>query len=227
MLVDKQESTMCPSIDRCLKQICWDWTCQSLWDPFDGVSFWWDCSVSLYGIPFRGLSYLKRLLHIIAFSNYILNPFIQIGLVHNNSYLTVTSQLPVYSLPQPQPNKYGFTTAQITSFFEDADQCGLTNYTQVSSLNVGWITSMDTLTDRVDDDWNRWTTGCKKPDKVLDAGNLVEQHILFRLLLNYQAFENSLIICTLLQKCSYSFNSGEYDMACVDIIGHTDKSHER
>ena len=34
---------------------------------------------------------------------------------------------------------------------------------------------MDNLADLEDDDWDRWTASCKKPDKVLDTGNLAEQ----------------------------------------------------
>ena len=68
-----------------------------------------------------------------------------------------------------------FTAAQITSFFEDADQCGLDHRTRVSLLNVEGITSMDDLADWEDDDWDRWATSYKKPDKDLTTGNLVEQ----------------------------------------------------
>ena len=68
-----------------------------------------------------------------------------------------------------------FTAAQITSFFEDADQCGLSNRTRVSSLYVEGVTSMDDLSDWEDEDWDRWATSCKKPDKVLSGGTLVEQ----------------------------------------------------
>ena len=68
-----------------------------------------------------------------------------------------------------------FTAAQITSFFEDADQCGLINRTRVSSLNIEGITSMDDLADWEDDDWDRWAISCKKPDKVMTGGVLVEQ----------------------------------------------------
>jgi hypothetical protein len=34
---------------------------------------------------------------------------------------------------------------------------------------------MDDLADWEDDDWDRWETSCKKPDKILTAGALVEQ----------------------------------------------------
>jgi hypothetical protein len=68
-----------------------------------------------------------------------------------------------------------FTEAQIISFFEDADQCGLTNRTRVSSLNVEGVTSMEDLSDWEDEDWDRWATSCKKSDKVLSGGTLVEQ----------------------------------------------------
>ena len=68
-----------------------------------------------------------------------------------------------------------FTTAQITSVFEDADQYGLDHHTRVSLLNVEGITSMDDLADWENDDLDRWATSCKKPDKELTDRNLVEQ----------------------------------------------------
>ena len=34
---------------------------------------------------------------------------------------------------------------------------------------------MDDLADWEDDDWDRWATSCKKPEKDLTTGNLVEQ----------------------------------------------------
>ena len=68
-----------------------------------------------------------------------------------------------------------FIAGQLTSFFEDDDQCGLLNRTQVLSLNVEGTTSMNTLADWEDEDWDRWAISCKKPDKVLTAGTLVEQ----------------------------------------------------
>ena len=68
-----------------------------------------------------------------------------------------------------------FTTAQITSFFEDTDQCGIDHRNRVSLFKVEGIMSMDDLADLEGDDCDRWTTSCKKPDKDLTAGNLVEQ----------------------------------------------------
>ena len=87
--------------------------------------------------------------------------------------------LDLFILPTPylfyHPLTMVFTTAQITSFFEDADQCGLDHRTRVSLLNVEGITSMDDLADWEDDDWDRWATSCKKPVKVLTARALVEK----------------------------------------------------
>ena len=65
------------------------------------------------------------------------------------------------------PSTMVFTAAQITSFFEDTDQCGLDHRTRVSLLNVEEITSMDDLADWEDDDWDRWVTSYKKPDTDL------------------------------------------------------------
>ena len=76
------------------------------------------------------------------------------------------------------PSTMVFTAGQLTSFFDDADQCRLVNRARVSLLNVEGITFMDDLADWEDDDWDRQATSCKKSDKVLFAGALVEQRAL-------------------------------------------------
>ena len=63
------------------------------------------------------------------------------------------------------------TEAQIKSFFEDADQMGLTNWTLTLSLNTEGITTVGELADWKDDDWDQRKKNCKKPDKILDPAN--------------------------------------------------------
>ena len=70
------------------------------------------------------------------------------------------------------------TAAQVTSFFEDADQMGLTNRTRNLLLNTEGITTVDELAEWKDDDWDQWKKNCKKPDRILDPAypsNLIQQ----------------------------------------------------
>ena len=48
------------------------------------------------------------------------------------------------------------TSAQITSFFEDADQMGLTHRTRTLSLNAEGIITVGGLAEWKDDDWDQW-----------------------------------------------------------------------
>ena len=48
------------------------------------------------------------------------------------------------------------TAGQITFFFEDPDQCRLSNCTRVLSLNVEGVATVDDLSDWEDDEWDRW-----------------------------------------------------------------------
>ena len=63
------------------------------------------------------------------------------------------------------------SAAQITSFFEDADQMGLTNLTRNLSLNTEGITTVDELAEWKNDDWDQWKNNCKKPDRIPDPEN--------------------------------------------------------
>ena len=63
------------------------------------------------------------------------------------------------------------TVGQITSFFEDNDQCGLTNRTKILSLNAEGISTIDDLAEWEDEDWDQWASNCKRPDKTQDPNN--------------------------------------------------------
>ena len=63
------------------------------------------------------------------------------------------------------------TAAQITSFFEDADQMGLNHQTNTLSLNSEGIITVGELAERKDDDWDQWKNNCKNPDIILDPEN--------------------------------------------------------
>ena len=63
------------------------------------------------------------------------------------------------------------TTAQITYFFEDTDQMGLTHRTRTLSLNTEGIITVGELAEWKDDDWDQWKNNCKKPDRILDPEN--------------------------------------------------------
>ena len=56
---------------------------------------------------------------------------------------------PIYS------TKMVFTAAQITSFFEDEDQMGLTHRTRTLSLNTEGIITVGELAEWKDNDWDQ------------------------------------------------------------------------
>ena len=58
------------------------------------------------------------------------------------------------------------TAAQITSFFEDADQIGLTHLTRTLSLNSEGIIKVAELAEWKDDDWDQWKNNCRNPDRI-------------------------------------------------------------
>ena len=60
------------------------------------------------------------------------------------------------------------TASQQVSFFEDADQMGLSNSTRTLSLFLEGIATVDNLADWYDDDWDQWSSNFKKPDMVQD-----------------------------------------------------------
>ena len=64
-----------------------------------------------------------------------------------------------------------FTDAQQFSFFEDADQMGLSNRNRNLSLILEGITEVDDLAVWDDDDWDQWNYNYKKPDRVQDTNN--------------------------------------------------------
>ena len=59
-----------------------------------------------------------------------------------------------------------FTVAQQVSFFEDADQMGLSNRTRTLSLIIEGIAAVDDLADWDDNDWNQWNYHGKNPNRV-------------------------------------------------------------
>ena len=61
--------------------------------------------------------------------------------------------------------------AQITSFFEDADQMGFTHRTRTLSLNTEGIMTVGELDEWKDDDWDKRKNNCKKPDRIPDLEN--------------------------------------------------------
>ena len=67
--------------------------------------------------------------------------------------------------------KMVLTSAQITSFFEDAYQMGLTHRTRTLSLNTEGIITVGELAEWKDDDWEQWKNNCKKPDRIPDPAN--------------------------------------------------------
>ena len=83
---------------------------------------------------------------------------------------------------QPTPinsTKMILTAAQIISFFEDADQMGLTHQTRTLSLNTEGIITVGELAEWKDDDWEQWKNNCKKPEKIPDPenpANLIHQN---------------------------------------------------
>ena len=78
---------------------------------------------------------------------------------------SVFSQQPIHS------TKMVLTVAQITSFFEDADQMGLTHRTRTLSLNTKGIITVGELAEWKDDYWDQWKNNCKKPDRIPDPEN--------------------------------------------------------
>ena len=71
-----------------------------------------------------------------------------------------------------------FTSAQQVSFFEDADQMGLSNRNCTLSLINEGIAAIDDLADWDDNYWDQRNSNCKKPDRVQDpnsASNLIAQ----------------------------------------------------
>ena len=74
--------------------------------------------------------------------------------------------------------KMVITAAQIKSFFEDADQMGLTHRTRTLSLNTEAIITVGELAEWKDDDWDQWKNNCRKPDRIPDPekpANLIHQ----------------------------------------------------
>ena len=61
-----------------------------------------------------------------------------------------------------------FTNAQRTAFFEDADQCGLSNWTRLKLVAEG-ITTVEDMTEFEDEDWDNFAYTCKRPPQVADA----------------------------------------------------------
>ena len=71
-----------------------------------------------------------------------------------------------------------FTAAQQVSFFEDADQMGLSNRNRTPSLIIEGIAAVDDITDWDDDYWDKWNSNYKKPDRVQytqNAANIIAQ----------------------------------------------------
>ena len=71
-----------------------------------------------------------------------------------------------------------FTDAQQFSFFEDADQIGLSNRTRTLSLILEGIAAVNDPSDWYDDDWDQWNANSKNPDRVQypnNAANLIAQ----------------------------------------------------
>ncbi len=69
-----------------------------------------------------------------------------------------------------------FTALQITAFFEDAGQMGLSNRTRVYLQGKG-ITTPNNLVEFLDDNiWDQILKNCRSPPQVLNAdGDLVDQ----------------------------------------------------
>ena len=63
------------------------------------------------------------------------------------------------------------TAAQIISFFEDADQMGLTHRNCTLSLNSEGIITVGELSEWKDDEWDQWRNNCRKPDRIPDPEN--------------------------------------------------------
>ena len=66
------------------------------------------------------------------------------------------------------------TAAQITTFFDDAYQMGLSNRTRVGSLNVEGIILVDDLAKWEDDDCYQCMISCNKPDRISDPINAAQ-----------------------------------------------------
>ena len=67
--------------------------------------------------------------------------------------------------------KMVLTAAQISSFFENADQMGLTHQTRTLALNSEWIITVGKLAEWKDDDWDQWKNNCNNPDRIPDPKN--------------------------------------------------------
>ncbi len=71
-----------------------------------------------------------------------------------------------------------FTAAQVTAFFEDGNQMGLSNRTRVY-LGTEGITHSNDLVDFVESEaWDQLIENCKRPEQVPDtanAGQLINQ----------------------------------------------------
>lgn len=61
-----------------------------------------------------------------------------------------------------------FTNNQRVAFFEDADQCGLSNRTRLKLVAEG-ITNVEDMTEFEDEDWDNFAYTCKRPPQVADA----------------------------------------------------------
>ena len=91
-------------------------------------------------------------------SSFILTCFDLLTIFH-------TQHTPIHS------TKMVLTAAQTTSFFEDADQMGLTHLTRTISLNSGGIITVGGLAHWKDDEWDQWKNNCKKPEIIPDPAN--------------------------------------------------------
>ena len=69
------------------------------------------------------------------------------------------------------PTKMILTADQITLFFEDADQIGLTHRTRTLSLNSEGIITVGELAECKYDDWDQWKNNFKKSDRIPDPTN--------------------------------------------------------
>ena len=67
--------------------------------------------------------------------------------------------------------KMVLTAAHITSFFEDADQIGLTHRSCTLSLNYEGIIKIGELAEWKEYDWDQWKNNCKKPYRIPYTGN--------------------------------------------------------
>ena len=81
--------------------------------------------------------------------------------------------------------------AQITSFFEDVYQIGLTHRTRTLLLNYEGIIMVGELSEWKDDDWDQWRNNCKKSDRIPNTSRKHSRHL--TLLINTTSVKISLL----------------------------------